>query len=265
MAAAPTILEMAGGDRGLPIDLIVLCSHGETGFKRWAVGSVAQKVARHSPVPVLILREGNREHAKLYTDTLRPLRALVALDGSPLAEAALVPAAQLVAALAARAQGALRLAQIVKLPTIHDQHDDKQSDIDEREHILHEATTYLSAVADSLCSGLAGELGLKATWSIAVNDDVADALIRMAELGEETGTYQVEGCDLIAIATHGRGGLQRWTMGSVTERVLDGTKLPLLIVRPQEQHASATSEPRSDRIDKSHATSDKATMAPIQE
>jgi len=47
---------------------------------------------------------------------------------------------------------------------------------------------------------------------------------------------------LIALATHGRGGFQRWMVGSITERVLDGTRLPLLILRPQEQQVSATSE-----------------------
>lgn len=74
-----------------------------------------------------------------------------------------------------------------------------------------------------------------------MNEDVADTLIRVAELGEETGTYEVQGCDLIAMATHGRGGLQRWMLGSITERVLDGTNLPLLIVRPQELITVATS------------------------
>jgi nucleotide-binding universal stress UspA family protein len=39
-------------------DAIVMCSHGDTGLKRWLLGSVAQKVAHHSPVSVLVLREG---------------------------------------------------------------------------------------------------------------------------------------------------------------------------------------------------------------
>ena len=41
------------------------------------------------------------------------------------------------------------------------------------------------------------------------------------------------GCDAIALATHGRSGPARWVMGSVTERVLGTTTLPLLIVRPR--------------------------------
>lgn len=243
-AAASAILEMAGGDGELHIDLIVMCSRGETGLKRWAVGSVAQKVARHSPVPVLILHEGDTEHEELYADTTRPLRALVALDGSPLAETALVPAAHLVAALAAPTQGALHLAQVVSLPVVR-----SERDIDVREQVLQEATTYVSTLAGSLGSGLAAELGLKVTWSVAMNEDVADALIRMAELGEETGTYEVEGCDLIAMATHGRGGIQRWMLGSITERVLDGTKLPMLVVRPHQmdEHQEQASEEERTR------------------
>ena len=38
------------------IDLIVLTSHGEGGLARWTFGSVADKVARHSPCPVLLVR-----------------------------------------------------------------------------------------------------------------------------------------------------------------------------------------------------------------
>lgn len=252
-AAAPAILEFA---RAQQIDLIVMCSHGRTGFMRWALGSVAQKIAWHSPVPVLVLREGNFEHAERLAEAAHPVRALVALDGSPLAEAALVPAAQLVTALAAPAQGALHLAQVVTLPMLLSEQDYKQHDGESaveseafnnnsgraRKQALQEAIGYLSTVADNLRNSWAVAPGLKVTWSVTVNEDVADTLIRMAELGEETGTYKVQGCDLIAMATHGRGGLQRWMLGSITERVLDGTKLPLLIVRPQELITPATSD-----------------------
>src|SRR6266852_9879489 len=48
-AAALTILDVAHRQH---VDLIVMCSHGHTGFKRWMLGSVAQQVARHSSAPV---------------------------------------------------------------------------------------------------------------------------------------------------------------------------------------------------------------------
>jgi nucleotide-binding universal stress UspA family protein len=36
-------------------DLIVMSTHGSSGFSRWAFGSVADRVVRHSPVPVLVI------------------------------------------------------------------------------------------------------------------------------------------------------------------------------------------------------------------
>jgi nucleotide-binding universal stress UspA family protein len=231
-ATAQTILDVAEKEH---IDLIIICSHGETGFKRWALGSVAQKVARHSPVPVLVLREGSLEPVALHLDAAHPLRALVTLDGSSLAEFAIVPAAYLVASLAAPAQGSLHLAQVVNLPAVQVEDESAQHKPDLREQAERKATTYLSNLANALSSELGSVLGLEITWSVVVSEDVADALIRMAELGEKTGSFEIKGCDLVAIATHGRGGFQRWMLGSITERILDGTKLPLLIVRPQQQ------------------------------
>ena len=96
------------------VDLIVLCSHGRTGFTRWALGSVAHTLAHESTIPTLVLRENKAAHLLLAGETTRPMRALVPLDGSELAEAALAPATALVAALSAPEQGALRLAQVVK-------------------------------------------------------------------------------------------------------------------------------------------------------
>jgi nucleotide-binding universal stress UspA family protein len=37
------------------IDLIMMCTHGRSGPSRWALGSIADRVIRHSPVPVLIV------------------------------------------------------------------------------------------------------------------------------------------------------------------------------------------------------------------
>jgi nucleotide-binding universal stress UspA family protein len=52
--------------------------------------------------------------------------------------------------------------------------------------------------------------------------------------GEVAGTGMPGRCDVIVMATHGRGGLQRWAMGSITERVINATKLPILVVRPPQ-------------------------------
>ena len=53
-APAEDILDVAGAE---DIDLIIMSSHGRGGLARWTFGSVADKVARHSPCPVLLIRQ----------------------------------------------------------------------------------------------------------------------------------------------------------------------------------------------------------------
>jgi nucleotide-binding universal stress UspA family protein len=212
------------------VDLIVMCSHGETGFKRLALGSVAQHVSRHSPVPVLVLREDGSAPTSAFPDPRRPLRsitALVALDGSELAEASLEPAAYLVAALTAPARGVLLLSTVANKKANWHKHG-------KEEHLRVEAKKYLISIAERLQGSEIAKLNLVTEWSIEESKDVADALIQAAESGKMIeSSFEFSGCDLIAIATHGRGGLQRLMEGSVTEHVLGATTLPLLIVRPQ--------------------------------
>lgn len=203
-------------------DLVVICSHGHTGFKRWVLGSVAQKVVHHSPVPVLVLHEGGR----ILPDAGEPVRAIVGLDGSALAKEALLPTAELVCALSAPARGSLHLTRVVKLP-MHGQ--GKELDPIVREQALHKATTYLSSVVDLLRDGPLGKLNLSITWSVTCDEDAAHGLIKLAEEGDAAGRY-----DLIALATHGRGGLQRWALGSVTDRVINSTKRTIMVVRPHQ-------------------------------
>ena len=85
-------------------------------MKRWMLGSVAQKIARYSTMPVLVLHEKGPMPTGPHLDA-RPLRALVPLDGSTLAKAVIEPAAQLVAALASPGEGSLHLMRVVKPPT----------------------------------------------------------------------------------------------------------------------------------------------------
>ena len=104
------------------------------------------------------------------------------------------------------------------------------------EHIIADAKKYLISIAERLQAGELAKLNLAIEWSIEDSKDVADALIRAAENGElAESSHEFTGVDLIALATHGRGGLQRLVMGSVTERVLGATKLPILIVRPKAE------------------------------
>src|SRR5581483_11532603 len=217
----------------LQVDLIVMCSHGRTGFTRWMLGSVAQKVARHSTVPVLILRD-EVENAHVPGRDVHSVRIMVALDGSPLAEEALAPAASLSTALSTQSEGALHLVLVVHLPVKFEY---GQSDVLARakEQGIQHAWSYLNALeqriqADRLSSGL------QVTASVAVSMDVTDTLIQIAEGNEQENDT---GCDIIALTTHGRSGLKRWIMGSGAERILGTTRLPLLIIHPQKGNESS--------------------------
>lgn len=53
LSPAEDILQVAGSEK---IDLIVMSAHGQGGLARWTFGGVADKVARHSPCPVLLVR-----------------------------------------------------------------------------------------------------------------------------------------------------------------------------------------------------------------
>jgi nucleotide-binding universal stress UspA family protein len=239
-AAAPTIFSTA---RLEEVDLIVLYSHGETGLKRWVFGSVAQQAVRHSPAPVLVLHEHGRPLRAW--DITHPLRILVALDRSALAEAALEPAIQLQATwtnTSAEVQGELHLLCVVDLPSAYGRMKSQAHISDSiQEEVRHEAEAYVKAVAGRLRAGPQASDKLMITSSVVM----AGAMIELAERVEGTehaetlsrgqGIQVLQGSyDLIAMATHGRSGLRRVVMGSVTEHVLDTTRLPLLIVRPPE-------------------------------
>lgn len=211
------------------IDLVVLCSHGRTGFARRVLGSVAYALVHQCTRPLLVLRQNGAFAANAGT-----LRTLVPLDGSPLAEAVLRPAAILTAALAAPGQGAVHLSQIVRIfPTSADEGYISELNDEARQR----AESYLSQVQERLVSQVSN-LQLTLTHAATYASDVAGALVNLAEHGGEEREQQFGHggpCDLIAISTHGRGGLERWIMGSVTQRLLNATKLPMLIIRPSDE------------------------------
>jgi nucleotide-binding universal stress UspA family protein len=226
-------------------DLVVMGSHGYTGMTRWVMGSIAEKIAGLSPVPVVMLRE---EGPDLVSSLAQEgsLQALIPLDGSKRAEEAIVPAGQFVAALSAPGQGSLHLLRIVVMPAMD------LSSHGDREEILRAAEEYIQATMERIRTGqLANALadfGLALTGSVTIDNDIAAGIARVAERGESAGsggimegTNVLQPSQLIAMATHGYGGLQLLTMGSVTSRTLLATRLPLLIVRPPDMKRKAAS------------------------
>ena len=66
--------------------------------------------------------------------------------------------------------------------------------------------------------------GIEASALVTI-DLVVDGIVR---------TAQESGADMIAIATHGRGGLGRAVLGSVADGVVRHSRLPCLLVNARE-------------------------------
>ena len=202
--AAGTIVDTA---RETKADLIVMSSHGYTGMRRWVMGSVAEKVVRAAPCPVLVVRRNARFS-----------QILVTLDGSPFSERAFAPAMAVANAFHS---------QVTLLRAVDTLSSETMRRLDEHELGLgqHLAEGQLADAEDYL-SRVAKESGpVKGLFRVAVPD---------AQAGEAIARYAANhDVDLIVMSTHGRTGLQRWTLGSVTEKVLRATGCSMLVIRPQ--------------------------------
>jgi len=102
-----------------------------------------------------------------------------------------------------------------------------------RDEAVIAAQDYLETLTTRLEKGGLMELDITVKTRVESDPDVAEAIIKQTEDGP---------VDLIAMATHGRGGMQHFVMGSVTERVLHHSNLPLLIVRPPKEQKSGKKE-----------------------
>lgn len=252
---APTILSTAESQF---IDVIVMCSHGFTGAKRWVLGSVSEKVARSSNIPVLVLREDGSMLAEQTTEA-QPMRVLVPLDGSENALSALEPASYLATALSAPQQGALHLLHVVKVPVsangaktaagrvaartratasriattaVNAVRANHESYVD-----VNSAQQYLEQVVarihdKSLAPSIA-DTNLALTWSVTTEEDIAQAIIRGGEQGEQAaGAATIDKAHVIAMTTHGYNTMQPTTIGTIPGRVLHASHVPVLIIRP---------------------------------
>jgi nucleotide-binding universal stress UspA family protein len=231
----PPVQAILSDARLYQADIIVMRSGGAKGMGRWISGSIAREVGRHSPVPVLVLRTGDGM-INLSPGGIRPVVVLVALDGSSLAEAALTPAAQLSAVLSAPAPGVLHLVQVLHFPTMEAGGRHEQG-VAARKWAEAEAQVYLRSIEQRLREGDFASLHLSITSSVVASTDVVHTLTGIAESSIcREGVEELNRCHIIAMATHGRSGLQHLLAGSVTEGVSDATRYPLLIVRsPQLQ------------------------------
>lgn len=204
------------------VDLMVMCSHHEAGLGQWGIESIAQQTMRRSPVPLLVLTE---HRAISQPDAGNSLRVLVPLDGSLFAEAALEPSLQIISQLANSTANELCLVRMVEDRGFEDTRDRQQAEL------------YLRAIKERLERESSGRRNVSITSRVRMGKDVARALLEETKGNSST--------HVIAMATHGREGMQRQLLGSVAERVLDAAICPLMLVCPS---ASANRTPKPGRL-----------------
>ena len=198
--AAEKILDYAGKYRP---SLIAMSTHGRTGIKRWTRGSVAERVLRHSPFPLLLwnpFHPGRTDGQGGRISTI-----LVPLDGS---------------------QRAARILPLVREMAL---------DFSARVVLLHVTELY-PTVGDVPVLLPPPSPAQIARQMAPFRKSLRGVSVRIrSELGTPAGsileTAKREKADLIAMATHGRSGVSRWAFGSVAEQVLRHCPYPLLMQR----------------------------------
>jgi nucleotide-binding universal stress UspA family protein len=155
------------------------------------------------------------------------------LDGSALAEEALAPTIQIAQALSGKQETQALLVRVVHP---FSEPDDLERLLTDTLHAraahadwAHEAQTEPEAVADRL---RAQYPSAQISCTVVESPDPATALIDLAEKAQDGATLGAFPHMLLGVATHGRTGLARWTVGSVAARVLEGSHTPLVVVRP---------------------------------
>jgi nucleotide-binding universal stress UspA family protein len=220
-------------------DLIVMTTHGHGALARFWLGSVADQLVRQSPVPILLVRLQEEKPDFSKEPAIRKI--LIALDGSALSESILdqaVPVAhslhaevlllrviqpavlgQVAIPDPAAGVGSISPSFLEKLATWHKER-------------LKEATSYLEKIASSLRTS-----SLTVRASVISHEHPAVAILNEA---------RSQGADIIAIETHGRSGLSRFFLGSIADKVIRGSSVPVLVHHPSNELVSQDGHKKSD-------------------
>lgn len=199
-------------------ELIVMSTHGRGSLSRAWVGSVADWVIRQASVPVMPVRP--EEDTELAIEDTHQFRSLmIALDSSEQAEAGLEWAQQI-----GRASGSmctLIQAASPSFPVWSSDLERSGTEDDDYTAIAHsQSLEYLRGIEFRI-----REEGLSVMSEVESGVPATTGILRKAE---ERKT------DLIVITTHGRGGLPRFILGSVADKVVRNAHVPVLVIRPTE-------------------------------
>jgi nucleotide-binding universal stress UspA family protein len=195
-------------------ELIVLTTHGRGAWQRAWLGSVADQLLRNARRPLLLIRDGD-EARGLFGGDDSPRHVLVPLDGSRASETALEALPGLLGGEGSRVTLVSVLQRPFPLATTYLPH----AVTDER--LLEERKKRMEAYMSEVRARLAKD-GLALDTRVLTADDAARALLDFTKS---------EKVDLIALSTRGRGGVSRFFLGSVADKLVRGAAVPVLAVR----------------------------------
>jgi len=205
---AEIIVDTAAAHAGT---LIAMATHGRSGVKRWLLGSVADKVLHAAANHLLLVRTTERTQG---SERALLERVMAPLDGSGLAESVIPHAVE----LARKMNLEIVLLRAYTLPTPVYADEGYAPDLGELwEQIRKEAQQYL----DEMARKLRGE-GLDRVSTVVLEGNAAEKIIDLAHKSPKS---------LVAMSTHGRTGVGRWVLGSVTDRVVRHSDDPVLVIR----------------------------------
>jgi nucleotide-binding universal stress UspA family protein len=218
--AAPVIREHIAQRHA---DLVVMATHGRSGLSRFWVGTTSLDVMRHSPAPVLLFRPDEKGSKTQPTRAFG--RVLIPLDGAPADEEAIDHAI----AVAGDRNVEFLLLQVI-VPIAYYAEPVSAALLEDIE-LDEVARTYLEEVA-----GRIRARGLSVTTEVLHHPSPARAVLDVAD---------EHGVDLIAMETHGRTGVAKLLLGSVTDKVVRAAAVPVLVHRTpvrNDEHAGESSE-----------------------
>jgi len=216
---------LAGYAKRNDVDLIIISSHGRRGIARLSLGSVTDSLIRGTTIPVLVVKP---KASYLTPEATKEFHhVVVPLDGSSLAEQILsrvIPLAKLEDA---------EITLLHVLAPSEDTYDNGETELPWWDKRLAGAQAYLSRRASEIRLQ-----GVATTIDVAIGGRIAEAI---------TDYARREKADLIAIATHGRGGFARVMRGSVADGVTKSAMSSILVFHPEKPLPKTVHQESADK------------------
>lgn len=197
------------------VGLLIMTSHGRSGILSWATGSIASKLLQAATMPVLLVRAAKPKR-KVAREVLLN-KVLLPLDGSEAGEAAVAYVGEMMS----RLESEVTLLGVVS----SGQHIRSVGGLDyisyppeQMDMFKKEAEEYL----DKVYRRLKRRKGTVRVAIEVVEGDVGQEIIKFAE---------EKGVNLIAVSSHGHSGIEKWVFGSIANKVVQGSKTPVLVAK----------------------------------